>query len=376
MAEITIRDLTEATVSGAGVFDVVMKAVTAHLDEQYKQGRIRGPEYATVYVNSLQASLQQSLQFLLARERTEKEIELLAAQIVKEGAATANINAETDLVKAQEIKIGFEGELVQAQQANALEENNVLRNTAARIEQERLLLVANTAKAGEDKLLVSKQVLTEGSVKSKLDAEKLLIEAQVPKINADILLSGAQKSLTEQEKLKTAAEVLNLPKQGERLDAEVALLDKQALTEVQQTLRVTAETDKLEQEKTNLVKQEKVLAAQECKLKAEYDMILKQVIKIASEAALLDQKKVTESAQTSGGIAAADSTLGRQNNLFLNQANGFIRDAEQKAAKMLIDSWTVRRTTDPDATAANTANGLSDANIKRALDKLLLGVDA
>jgi hypothetical protein len=52
-----------------------------------------------------------------------------------------------------------------------------------------------------------------------------------------------------------------------------------------------------------------------------------------------------------------------------------MRDAEQKAAKVLVDTWTVRRTTD-EGTSANTTNQLSDAHVGRVIGKLLSGVGA
>ena len=83
---------------------------------------------------------------------------------------------------------------------------------------------------------------------------------------------------------------------------------------------------------------------------------------------------VTEKAQTTALAVDADSVVGRQKGLYLAQSTGFTRDAEQKAAKLLADSWSVRRTTD-DTVEANPAH-LGDTHIARAIDKLLAGVGA
>ena len=50
--------------------------------------------------------------------------------------------------------------------------------------------------------------------------------------------------------------------------------------------------------------------------------------------------------------------------------------AEQKAAKVMVDTWNVRRTTDPDSAAADSTNNLNDAAVGRAVTKLLSGVGA
>lgn len=204
---IPLSSLTEARLTGAGVFDVLMKASRAHLDEEFSRNRIKGPEYAQVYLGSLTEVLQASVQFLLQKDKVDAEVRLLNQQI---------LNAEV--------------------------ENRVL-------------------------------------------------EAQV------------------------------------------------------------------------------------CKLKAEYDLILEQRLKTTEETGLLAQKKITERAQTVGAGVDDDSVVGRQKMLYKAQTDGFQRDAEQKTAKTLIDTWNVRRTTD-DATVADGTNMLNDATIGRAVSKLLAGVGA
>jgi len=56
-AEINIEDLTNTLENGTdtGVFDVLMNSVNKHIDTQYKQSRISGTDYATVYLGSLQS---------------------------------------------------------------------------------------------------------------------------------------------------------------------------------------------------------------------------------------------------------------------------------------------------------------------------------
>lgn len=207
MADLTIQELTEATLDGSGVFDVLMRANKAHLENEFRAGRIKGPEYSTVYLGSLEAVMQTALAFLLQKRKNDLEAQLLEEQV-----------------------------------ANA-----------------------------------------------KLEG--------------------------------------------------------------------------------------KVLVAQECKLRAEYDLILKQIDKVGAEIDLLVQKGFTERAQTVGDGVDEDSVLGRQKNLYMAQAKGFERDAEQKAAKLMIDTWNVRRTTD-ESTEGTAENQLLDPSIGRAVTKLLQGINA
>ena len=78
---VDLPQLTQAEVDGTGVFDVLMQASRNHLDQEYKLGRIKGPEYSQVYLSSIQPVLQTALQFLLTKDKTTKELELLDKQI-------------------------------------------------------------------------------------------------------------------------------------------------------------------------------------------------------------------------------------------------------------------------------------------------------
>jgi len=211
---VPLSDLTEAKVTGTGAFDVLMKAAKGHLDEEWNKNRIRGAEYSQVYLGSLTAILESSVQFLLQKDKYAREADLIQAQI--------------DLIRQQIV--------------NAEVENRVLEATV-------------------------------------------------------------------------------------------------------------------------------------CKLKAEYDLLLEQRLKTTEETGLLAQKKITERAQTVGAGVDDDSVVGRQKMLYKAQTEGFQRDAEQKTAKALIDTWNVRRTTD-DATVADGTNMLNDATIGRAVSKLLAGINA
>lgn len=139
--------------------------------------------------------------------------------------------------------------------------------------------------------------------------------------------------------------------------------------------KTKAEIALLEQQLINATTENTVLIAQECKLRAEYDATQGQTLRATAETALLNQKIITERAQTQAVGVEENSVVGRQKALFSAQTDGFKRDAEQKAADLLIKSWATRRTTD-EATVADNVNKLNDATIGRAVDKLLAGIGA
>ena len=191
---------------------------------------------------------------------------------------------------------------------------------------------------GKDKLTLELEILE--LQKGKVAAEKLLVDAQVDKLEKEV-------ELAELEKAKVTADTA-------RINAQKLLIDQQTLNA----------------EKENLV-----LIAQECKLKAEFDLIQAQIPKVNAETALLTQKQLTERAQVNGAGVDADSVIGKQKILYTRQADGFLRDAEQKAAQILSGTWNVRRTTN-DTEAANTTNKLDDASIGEVIGVLKAGVGA
>ena len=239
---VPLSDLTQASLEGAGVFDVLMRSMKAHLEAEYQKGRIKGPEYSTVYLGAMDSVLQTSLNFLLQRQRVALEAELMAQQV-------------------------------------------------------------------------------------------LVAQAEVQKALAQVDVARA-----EVEKTRLEVEILGLTK--EKIPAEIA-----------------------------------VLLAQKCKLDAEFDLVQGQTVKTASETTLLTQKTVTEKAQVSATGVDDNSVIGKQKSLYQAQTEGFSRDAEQKAAKLMMDVWNVQRTTDEGIAPSEEAKN-TDVYIGRAVGKMLQGIGA
>lgn len=219
MAVLPTADLSEATLAGTGIFDVLMRAAKVHLEAEFGKGRIKGAEYATVYLGAMNLAMQSSVQYALQKRTSDQQALLLAEQLS---------------------------------------------------------------------------------------------------------------------------------------------------TQVQQTALVTRQA-------LNAVIEGEVLTAQKCKLQAEFDLTMANVLKSGVENSLLSQKVLTEKAQVTALGVDTDSVVGRQKALFLAQSDGYKRDAEQKAAKLLVDTWSVRKTTD-ELTPNNMENKLHDSFVGQSVGKLLSGV--
>lgn len=347
MTAITNADLTTTLLDGTGVFDVLMQANKAHLEAEFQKGRIKGPEYATVYLGALNQVLQTATAFLLARDKASLEANLIQKQIDLAQIQIEKTQSEKAQVEAQTL-------LITQQRANLVAEAANLPKQGALIDAQKDAQLATKAHTEAQSLLVAQQ------------RTNLIAEAEnLPKQGA---LIDAQTAAQTATKLHTEAETLIVPKQGQLIDAQK---DSQVATK----LHTEAQTLLVTQQKENAIIEGTVLVAQECKLRAEYDLTLAATQKSTEETALLAQKVATERAQITSMGVDADSVVGRQKSLYLAQADGFKRDAEQKAAKLMVDTWNVRRTTD-EATAADGTNLLNDASVGRAVSKLLSGVGA
>lgn len=90
IASLTTNIATSATyvVTGDGVLDDIMETVNAHLDAQFKLGRITGTDYATVYLGAMQAAVAQAVQYTMGLEKTNAEVSLLTQKDITEFAQT------------------------------------------------------------------------------------------------------------------------------------------------------------------------------------------------------------------------------------------------------------------------------------------------
>lgn len=201
----------------------------------------------------------------------------------------------------------------------------------------------------------------------------LLLAAQTDVQKQQVINLGAEKLRIDAQKDNIISEGYNIPKMGSKIDADSALVTQQKINLISEELGIGARTALTTQQKDNAAIENTVLVAQECKLRAEYDSIMTNNLRVASEKALLDQKLTTEKAQTTTGFVDGDSVLGKQKALYEAQAAGYKRDAEQKAAEIMFKSWATRKTTD-DATTVNSVNKLEDQYIGTAITKLLAGI--
>ena len=82
-------------VLGDGIFDKLMKTATEHLAIQFVNGRIRGEDYSTAYIQVFQATLQTALTIWLQKGLNEKQLALELA------SKNAELRLQADMKNAE-----------------------------------------------------------------------------------------------------------------------------------------------------------------------------------------------------------------------------------------------------------------------------------
>ena len=101
-----------------------------------------------------------------------------------------------------------------------------------------------------------------------------------------------------------------------------------------------------------------------------------QVRQIDGQIELLGYQGISEQAKyldTVNGLTIA-GTIGKQKEIYAAQAKGFKDSALQSAAKTMIDTWSVRRTTD-ESTLTSPESKLYDGNIGNAIQEMFTSLN-
>lgn len=220
MTTLSIDSLTTGTREGSGSFDVLMRSVKAHLENEYSQGRITGDQYTSAYVAAIQLAMQEAVQYQLSYPVTNQQIELLEQQVA---LATEQVTAqrtqnqilEEQLTLAQrnitqaDSQIALlNQQLINAQSENQLIQQNITRAEAETsiLEQRRLTEEAQTKDTvggspvagliGRQASLFENQA--EGYIRdAEQKAAKMMVDIQATRITTgedtlDLTLSGMQ----------------------------------------------------------------------------------------------------------------------------------------------------------------------------------------
>ena len=308
VAPITVAALTSGTVDGTGVFDVLMKAVSAHLSQEFQKNRITGREYAETYLASTTAAMNTAVNFLLQKDST-----YWAAQQARINASRAQIEHKTAL--AQLSAMAF--------QSLTAEADYGLTKMKVASEDQQLCLLDLQKQTAQYTLtnLLPKQLETATKQNTILDRQAAQLSAQTTKIDIERQIDNY--NLTSM-----------LPKQRDLLVAQAELADVQYRS-------------------------------------AEYNMttVLPQQLALIKEQIEVQRAQTSD---TRADGTAIKGSIGKQKDLYTQQIESYKLDGKVKTGKIWTDSFIAMKTIDetltPPTNLANTTINSILASLKADAD--------
>lgn len=422
---LTIEQLTTKTVDGTGVFDVLMQAVTAHLEKEHKANRITGGDYAKVYLGSVTQVLDQGTRFLLSRDRAQLEnlqlqeaVKLAQAQRIRALVEAQTARGQLQLVQVELVNSKLKAhtsinEFALSKMALVTGYNNILSSEAQinlvneQVEVQRAQTwdthldgTPITGLMGKQKALVDSQMQTQ---LEELDTARANTKDTL--LNGDPIsgLVAIDKAFKEAQQIQMEQQGLLVKEQVEAAHAQVAdtltdgvtpiaglLALEKALKEAQaklideqyETARAnTKDTLSNGSAITGLVGVDKMIKlAQKLLTEEQVDTAraqtkdtlvsggpvtglaeVEKTLKAAQTQYVLEQYE-SQRGQTRGTLSTGEQVIGLigvQTRLYEQQITSYKRDAESKGVKMLLDTWTARKTIDEGVAVPSAIDGAS-----------------
>jgi len=304
MTAIVTTDLTTKVVGGTGVFDELMDAVSAHLQSEYTKKRITGSNYSEVYLGAMQSVLSQSIQFLLQKDISDKQADLINQQI-----------------------------------SNAVSEGLLIDEQRAKLTKEL-----------ETDGLLDKQVLQVGAQINQTDAQTTLLGTENTKAGSENTLILAQKSKVDSDKLVSDQQLVHLTQQTSTEIERTTLVQREQASATATTDNMLERTLGAQFTRTDL------MPAQKTKLVNESALVLQKH----------ESERAQTSDTLLDNVTAVVGNLGAQKGLFKKQTEGYDRNNEYKLTKLMVDAFNVGVGSNDGRNSATA--GLADPDVKEVLD--------
>ena len=340
IAGVTLKELTTGDLKGDGVFDVMMASIDVHIQREFKGNRLTGDQYANVYLNAVTAVLDKSVSFLLQKDKARWE------------AITAQMNARIAEIKATEALIELEKVKMETQKAvfdmqNSAAEYAATKMTLAKSDVEYCLIKSKN----ESEVFKRNWLLpAELAIQQYQRNETMPADVAIAKVKSQRILpaEAAMNEFKHREILPVERDIdlfqleSTLPK---ALDIEIFKLDKVmpvALAQEQHKLnrQLPAQTDMIDEQKE---------AVRAQTLDNRSDGLTPVTGVLGRQRTLLGEQGESERAKTLDTRADAVTvvgSIGKQKDLYAEQINSFVKDAQHKTAKMYLDSWITQKTLD------------------------------
>lgn len=417
--QIDITNLTDTDVNGNGVLDTLLRALRNHLNVEYELGRIRNTDYANAFIRLVEVALPSAIGLTESRAKLGLELQLLEAQVQKLAAETVVTTKQGGLIDAQiyaqmaeveklnqelEHKFPKEIALLDAQLKDSSIETGLKEYELQHIKPQQLALTQTQIDSATKDVALKEFELVQIKPLQVISTQKdiEILTANVENIQKDVALKEfelahvkpLQNQMTQAniDNLQAAVKtreydlknikpllVQKSQKEIEVATANISHINKEiALKEYElskiRPVQLDLSKQELEVKKSQIALSNSELGLKEKQLLlAEHELTVKAPLEakqIQMQADLYKQKVITERAQTDGSVINPDSVIAHNNKVLSEQANSYVADSKLKATGMMVDTWKIRRTDDPDEAPVNNTNNLHDINVGKAVDNL------
>lgn len=379
----TLEELTTNSLEGTGAFDVMMSAMDKHFEREFEKGRITANQYADAYASVTREVLSNATTFVLNKDQARWQA--ITAQMQ---ARIAEIEATKALVDLEKAKIDattaqFQMNLVAAQYA-------LTKMQTATEEAQHDLATVNVSKAEYERNHI---LPAELALRHYERTEVQPSQVAINKVQAERILP-AQAAIAEFENHKLQPVQLALQEiQRDRVAPtqasieEFKLNDLMPIEKAQQqhilNIRMPAETDLIEEQietqrantmdtrSDGLTPVTGTVGLQKRNLSVDADIkdynlanqLPRQVDLLGKQIVLTEEQGEAERAKTldtrSDG-STVEGSVGKQKDLYDQQIDSFIKDAQHKVAKMYLDVWITQKTLDE---GTNVPTEITNPNI-------------
>jgi hypothetical protein len=364
---VQLEDLTEVDLAGAGVFDKLMASVDLHIQREFKGNRITGDQYAKVYTEVMSGVLGSSVQFLLAKDQAH-----WAAITAQMQARIAEIQATKALIELEETKFNTQKALFEMQNSGAqyaltkmqlAGENQkhflMQAQTDGEVYRVRNLLPAELAIQQYQRMQVlpstvainqvqSSRVLpAEAAIKEFINRELQPIEKLTAAYNVEVSLPiKTDIDEFQRDSLLPVQLAQEQHKLNQQLPAQTGFIKEQWETQRAQTLNTR--TDGLTTVVGMVGKQKDSITADIETKQFNIDFVLPVQLDLVKEQHESERSK-TKDVRSDGTVVVG--SVGKQKDLYTQQIDSFIKDAQYKTAKMYLDGWITQKTLNEDLVA-------------------------
>ena len=331
-------DLTTATVNGSGVFDILMKSVSAHIMVEYKANRISGAEYTKLYAQVIESVLAGSISFLLQRNQAAIQAETLKVQLAtaKMDAAARRIELSKTILDVENSKMAYAVNKIKLAEADA-------QYCSTKFNLEEMLPA--------QKELLDNQVLgsdlanstADYNLQTLLPKQSSLLTSQIGNSNASTASILKQREVASEDLEIKRAQTLDTRSDGSPvagvIGKEKANLDKQLEMNEEQKALLREQVEATRGQTTTTRRDGSPIAGI---VGSEIQVKAKQVELVSEQ--VETQRANTKDTRTDG--SPVTGSIGQQIELQAQQVISFQKDAQLKAARLFTEAWLTNKTVD------------------------------